>query len=57
MGRFEGKVALVTGAAGGIGKAVVSLLKSEGARVAVSDRYCDGITSDLILEGDLRDPA
>lgn len=57
MGRFEGKVALVTGAAGGIGKAVVSLLKSEGAQVAVSDRYCDGITSDLILEGDLRDPA
>ncbi|MAO27439.1 MAG: short-chain dehydrogenase [Roseovarius sp.] len=57
MGRFEGKVALVTGAAGGIGKAVVSLLRSEGAQVAVSDRYCDGITSDLILAGDLRDPA
>lgn len=57
MGRFEGKVALVTGAAGGIGKAVVSLLKSEGARVAVSDRYCGGIASDLILEGDLRDAA
>jgi 2-hydroxycyclohexanecarboxyl-CoA dehydrogenase len=35
--RFEGKVALVTGGAGGIGAATCSRLAAEGARVAVCD--------------------
>ena len=36
-GRVEGKVALVSGAATGIGESIVQLLASEGARVAVAD--------------------
>ena len=37
MGRVEGKVALVTGAAGGLGQAIARLLAREGAQVAVTD--------------------
>lgn len=37
MGRFEGKVALVTGAASGIGRAVAGRLGSEGASVLCTD--------------------
>lgn len=37
MGRVEGKVAVVTGAALGIGRATAMLLAHEGARVAVTD--------------------
>jgi 2-hydroxycyclohexanecarboxyl-CoA dehydrogenase len=39
--RFEGKVALVTGGAGGIGGATASRLAAEGARVAVCDLDAD----------------
>lgn len=37
-GRVEGKVALVTGAASGLGKAAALMLAREGARVVVTDR-------------------
>jgi 3(or 17)beta-hydroxysteroid dehydrogenase len=37
MGRVEGKVALVTGAASGMGRADARLLAAEGARVVVAD--------------------
>ena len=37
MGRVAGKVAVVTGAALGIGRATALLLSQEGARVAVTD--------------------
>jgi 3-oxoacyl-[acyl-carrier protein] reductase len=37
MGRFEGKVAVVTGAAQGIGESYARALAAEGARVVVAD--------------------
>ncbi|HVM65278.1 MAG TPA: glucose 1-dehydrogenase [Acidimicrobiales bacterium] len=37
MGRLDGKVAIVTGAASGIGRATAERLASEGARVVVAD--------------------
>jgi len=41
MSRFEGQVALVTGAARGIGRAVAARLVGEGARVFAVDRDAD----------------
>lgn len=57
MRRFDGRCALVTGAAGGIGAAIVRLLRAEGARVAVADRDTDGVEAEAHLPGDLLDPA
>jgi NAD(P)-dependent dehydrogenase (short-subunit alcohol dehydrogenase family) len=40
--RFSGKVALVTGAASGIGRAAATAFAAEGARVVLADRDRDG---------------
>jgi len=45
MGRFEGKVAIVTGGANGIGAAVVERLAGEGAKVMIADMAEPAATS------------
>ena len=52
-----GRHALVTGAAGGVGAAIVPKLRAAGARVAVADRDVAGIDAEAHLPGDLLDPA
>ena len=42
MGRFDGKVSIVTGSAGGIGEAYARALAAEGASVVVADLDEDG---------------
>jgi 3alpha(or 20beta)-hydroxysteroid dehydrogenase len=41
MGRMDGKVALVTGAARGMGEATARLIAAEGGHVVVADRLED----------------
>jgi NAD(P)-dependent dehydrogenase (short-subunit alcohol dehydrogenase family) len=41
MGRVEGKVAIITGGAAGIGRAIAELLAAEGARVVITDVNLD----------------
>ncbi len=52
---LNGKSALVTGAAGGIGATIVQRLRRAGARVAVADRVTEGIEAEAHLPGDLLD--
>lgn len=68
MGRFDGKVALVSGSASGIGRATALRFGSEGAKVFCSDVNADAvqITANMIKEAggeatamrcDISDPA
>ncbi len=56
MTRFSDKKVLITGAAGGIGRAVTERFRNEGAIVAAADINTDSITADTLLPGDLTDP-
>jgi NAD(P)-dependent dehydrogenase (short-subunit alcohol dehydrogenase family) len=60
---FDGKIALVTGAGGGIGRATVARLASEGAVVTCADRdlgaaraSAEGVAGATALELDVTDP-
>jgi NAD(P)-dependent dehydrogenase (short-subunit alcohol dehydrogenase family) len=53
-GRLEGKVAVVTGAAGGIGAATVEAFQREGAKVVGVD-LLDGAPGDLAMAVDVTD--
>lgn len=58
MKSFEGKVALVTGAAGGLGTAICKTLAAKGATVALADRNDVEFPGapDHVFRGDLTDP-
>ena len=45
MGKLSGKVAVVTGGAGGIGRAIVDALAAECADIGVVDKNADGASS------------
>ena len=62
-GRFEGLCALVTGAAGGFGRAVAAMLAAEGAKLLLSDLSEEAMAGAglpdgaLRIAGDVSDPA
>ena len=54
---LKNKCALVTGAGGGIGQAIIKQLQAAGARVAAADRPGVSVVADHSLPGDLMDEA
>jgi len=54
---LSGKKVLVTGAAGGIGQAIVKALTDAGAAIAATDIQLEGIPCDAAIPGDLTDSA
>lgn len=54
---LSGKNVLITGAAGGIGKAVCALFREHDGKVAAADLTTDGMDADAFLLGDLTDKA
>jgi NAD(P)-dependent dehydrogenase (short-subunit alcohol dehydrogenase family) len=56
MGRLDGKVAVVTGAAQGIGAEIVRRFREEGAQVVGAD-ISDGTYGDLSIQVDVADEA
>lgn len=54
MGKFDGKVIIITGAAGGIGKATAKKLSEQGAKLALVDLNIEAVNQ-VILELGLDD--